>query len=80
MVPYLEGLISQLEVRFPDLEVFAAFSVLGPQAARSTDQEAAHAHLRTLAGKFLNVDASTVVEDWMSFRQHVISGALQVRH
>lgn len=79
MDPYLDGLKSHLEGRFHDLDVLAAFSVLGPQAARSPNNEAA-LHLKTLAEKFPSVDGSTVVEEWTSFKQHVVTGTLQVRH
>ncbi|KAK0135006.1 Zinc finger protein 862 [Merluccius polli] len=77
MDPYLNGLIRGLEERFPNLEVFGSFSALGPQAATSPDHEAAHGHLRTLAEHFPSVDASIAVEEWMSFREHVVSGALK---
>ena len=80
MDPYLNGLIRGLEERFPNLEVFGSFSALGPQAATSPDHEAAHGHLRTLAEHFPSVDASIAVEEWMSFREHVVSGALKVSH
>lgn len=80
MNPYLDRLKSHLEGRFRDLDVLAAFSVLGPQAARSPSNEAALVHLKTLAKKFPSVDGSTVVEEWTSFKQHVVTGALQVRH
>ncbi|KAJ8351946.1 hypothetical protein SKAU_G00234220 [Synaphobranchus kaupii] len=77
MDPYLDGLKSHLEGRFHDLDVLAAFSVLGPQAARSPNNEAALVHLKTLAEKFPSVDGSTVVEEWTSFKQHVVTGTLQ---
>ncbi len=70
---------SNPEERFSDLKAFA-ISVLGPQAVRLSDHKAAHAHLRTLAGKCPSVDANTGVQEWMAFKEHIISSALQVRH
>lgn len=78
MRPYLDSLIAHLERRFSEVEVVAAFGILGPQAA-SLPEETAHRKLRILVEKFSShVDYCTVFEEWASFKEQVVSGPFKV--
>ncbi|KAL3063836.1 hypothetical protein OYC64_000205 [Pagothenia borchgrevinki] len=77
MDAYLDGLIAHLERRFSEVGVLAAFGILGPQSARIPN-DIIHTHLRTLVGKFCShVDFDTVLEEWASFKEQVVSGPLK---
>ncbi|KAK9976453.1 hypothetical protein ABG768_021658 [Culter alburnus] len=80
MDPYLDGLIAHLERRFCEVGVVAAFGILGPQAATLPD-DPAHTKLRILVEKFCScVDFGTVLEEWASFKEQVVSGPLKVTY
>ncbi|XP_073672240.1 zinc finger protein 862-like [Paramisgurnus dabryanus] len=74
--PYITSLISNLESRFVNLHILGAFSVLGPQAP-TLDDTVNIAHLQTLTRKFLPGQDATVVQEWMSFKGHVLLGAFK---
>ncbi|KAM3838264.1 zinc finger protein 862-like [Diretmus argenteus] len=77
MEPYLEHLTDQLNERFHQLHILGAFSVLGPQAARNPDQDVPVSHLKTLAAKFLPMDEERLLEEWPSFKEHLLTGVLK---
>lgn len=80
MDPYLDGLIAHLERCFCEVGVVAAFGILGPQAATLPD-DPAHTKLRILVEKFCScVDFGTVLEEWASFKEQVVSGPLKVTY
>lgn len=69
--PYISGLIGHLETRFQNLDVIAAFSVLGPQGAALGDEENI-SHLQILARKFLHGEETLVNQEWRSFKEHLL--------
>ncbi|KAL0169776.1 hypothetical protein M9458_034372, partial [Cirrhinus mrigala] len=57
--------------------VVSAFGILGPQAATLPD-DTARTKLKILAEKFCSrVNFATVLEEWVSFKQQVVSGPLK---
>ncbi|KAF3859022.1 hypothetical protein F7725_021421 [Dissostichus mawsoni] len=63
--------------RFSEVGVLAAFGILGPQST-TLPNDITHTHLRTLVGKFCSdVDFDTVLEEWASFKEQVVSGPLK---
>ncbi|XP_076592637.1 uncharacterized protein LOC143324214 [Chaetodon auriga] len=74
--PYISGLIGHLETRFQNLDVIAAFSVLGPQGAALGDEENI-SNLQTLARKFLHDEETLVTQEWRSFKEHLHGGAFK---
>lgn len=79
MEPYREQLTAELKKRFQQLHILGAFSVLGPQAAKSPDQDVPVSHLKTLAAKFHLMDEDALLEEWPSFKEHLLTGVLKVR-
>lgn len=79
MEPYLQHLIDRLHERFHQLHILGAFSVLGPQAARDPDQDVPVSHLKTLAAKFPPMDEEALLQEWPSFKEHLLTGVLKVR-
>ena len=77
MEPYLDHLTTEVNGRFKHLHILGAFSVLGPQAAKNPDQDVSH--LKTLAAKFPLIDEETLLEEWPSFKEHLLTGVLKVR-
>lgn len=77
MEPYLDGLQDSLDRRFQHLGVLGAFSVLKPGAA-SEEDESNVAKLSLLSKQFLRESEATVLQEWTSYRQHVLLGAFQV--
>lgn len=77
--PYLEHLTDQQNERFHQLHIIGAFSVLGPQAARNPDQGVPVSHLKTLAAKFLPMVEEALLEEWPSFKEHLLTGVVKVR-
>ena len=75
MEPYLDALVESLERRFGSLDPLGAFHVLGPQAAKE-DEAVCVRNLKLLSNKFLTGDQ--VIQEWTSFRQHILIGAFQV--
>lgn len=80
MDPYLDSLQDHLKGRFQQLSILGAFSVLGPQAARAADDEFNVRNLRTLAGRFPTVEEGALLQEWPSFKQHMLTGALKVNY
>ncbi|XP_054483270.1 uncharacterized protein LOC129116382 [Anoplopoma fimbria] len=74
MEPYLDALVESLERRFGSLDLLGAFHVLGPQAAKE-DEAVCVRNLKLLSNKFLTGDQ--VIQEWTSFRQHILIGAFQ---
>lgn len=80
MDPYLDGLIAHLDRCFCEVGVVAAFRILSPQVATLTD-DTAHTKLRIQVDKFcFCVDFGTVLEEWASFKEQVVSGPLKVTY
>ncbi|KAJ8356546.1 hypothetical protein SKAU_G00193400 [Synaphobranchus kaupii] len=71
--PYISGLIHHLESRFQNLNIIGAFSVLGPQAAALGDDQN-NSHLQTLAKRFLPGKETLILQDWQSFKEHMLGG------
>lgn len=80
MEPYLDGLQDSLDRRFQNLDIMGAFHVLGPQAAKE-DDAVNIAHLNSLSAKFLQQSGGNVpvLQEWPSYKQHVLIGAFQVK-
>ncbi|XP_035284516.1 uncharacterized protein LOC118233206 [Anguilla anguilla] len=75
--PYLEKLTDQQNERFHQLHTMGAFSVLGPQAARNPDQDVPVSHLKTLAAKFPPMVEEALLEEWPSFKEHLLTGVVK---
>lgn len=77
MEPYIDGLIKHLELRFQQVGILAAFSVLGP---RRQDSAADLDHLMMLAKQFSSINESQLLQEWQAFQVLVTSGILKVSH
>ena len=78
MEPYLDGLQDSLDRRFQHLDILEAFQVLGPQAA--TEDDAVNTrHLQTLSTKFLQHPENPVLQEWTSYKQHLLVEAFKVK-
>ncbi|XP_046907044.1 zinc finger protein 862-like isoform X3 [Hypomesus transpacificus] len=72
--PYITGLVKNLEKRFHNLDILGAFHVLGPQSATLKDDTVNIAHLQTLSRKCCPQHEKEVVQEWLSFKNHVLTG------
>ncbi|RXN37536.1 zinc finger protein 862-like [Labeo rohita] len=72
--PYITGLETNLEKRFHNLDILGAFHVLGPQSAALTDDTMNISHLQTLSRKFCPQNEKEVIQEWLSFKNHVLTG------
>ncbi|XP_061750016.1 uncharacterized protein LOC133549001 isoform X13 [Nerophis ophidion] len=75
--PYLSGLEKNLHLRFHDLDILGAFSVFGPKSAALQDDSANIDNLRILARKFCPEQQNEVLQEWTSFKNHVLTGAFK---
>ena len=75
--PYITGLETNLEKRFHNLDILGAFHVLGPQSA-ATDDTMNISHLQTLSKKFCPEHEREVIQEWLSFKNHVLTGIFKV--
>ncbi|XP_034075010.1 E3 SUMO-protein ligase KIAA1586-like [Gymnodraco acuticeps] len=75
--PYICSLESNIERRFQHIELLGAFSVLGPKAVTSNDVTNI-SMLQTLTNKFIPGQDATVIQEWTSYKQHVLVGAFKV--
>ena len=75
MEPYTDGLIKHLELRFQQVGILAAFSVLGP---KRQDDAADLEHLMMLAKQFSSINESQLLQEWQSFKVLITSGILKV--
>ncbi|KAF7200776.1 zinc finger protein 862-like, partial [Nothobranchius furzeri] len=78
MEPYIEdALLDSLDRRFPNIDVMSAFHVLGPQTL-TADDAVATANVLTLTRKFLpQQPESTLLQEWPSFKKHMVTGAFK---
>ncbi|XP_071060695.1 uncharacterized protein [Pseudochaenichthys georgianus] len=74
--PYICSLESNIERRFQHIELLGAFSVLGPKAVTSNDVTNI-SMLQTLTNKFILGQDATVIQEWTSYKQHVLVGAFK---
>ena len=63
--------------RFQELDVLGAFHVLRPQSAARPDNMSI-AELQTLAKQFCPDQEKVLLQEWFSFKNHLITGSLQV--
>lgn len=75
--PYICSLESNIESRFQHIEVLGAFSVLGPKAVTSNEVTNI-SMLQTLTKKFIPGQEATVIQEWTSYKQHVLVGSFKV--
>ncbi|KAL7390376.1 hypothetical protein ABVT39_020024 [Epinephelus coioides] len=75
--PYLSGLEKNLHLRFHDLDILGAFSVFGPKSAALQDDSANIANLKILARKSCPEQENEVLQEWTSFKNHVLTGAFK---
>ncbi|XP_045556547.1 sialoadhesin [Salmo salar] len=76
MDTYLVGLQDSLDRRFQHLEILGTFSVLGPQAVFSSERR--NTFNRTLLSRqFLQESKAAVLQEWPSYKQHVLVGAFK---
>ncbi|KAL7373291.1 hypothetical protein ABVT39_003142 [Epinephelus coioides] len=76
MHPYLSGVEKNLDLRFHDLEILGAFSVLGPKSASLQDDIAINS-LKNLARKFCPEQENEVLQEWTSFKNNLLTGAFK---
>lgn len=79
MDPYLVGLQDSLGWRFQHLEILGAFSMLGPQAAFYSERINTF-NLTLLSRQLLQVLEAAVLQEWPSYKQHVLVGSFKVWH
>ncbi|XP_041924813.1 uncharacterized protein LOC121688957 isoform X2 [Alosa sapidissima] len=72
--PYITSLETNLEKRFHNLDILGAFHVLGPQSAALTDNTMNISHLQTLSRKCCPQHEKEVIQEWLSFKNHVLTG------
>ncbi|XP_049447599.1 uncharacterized protein LOC125898031 [Epinephelus fuscoguttatus] len=71
------GLEKNFHLRFHDLDILGAFSVFGPKSAVLLDDSANIANLKILARKFCPEQENEVLQEWTSFKNHVLTGAFK---
>ncbi|XP_062332851.1 zinc finger protein 862-like [Osmerus eperlanus] len=76
MAPYLDGLQDSLDRRFQNLNIMEAFHVLGPKAVNKDDSINLE-NIKTLSTKFLQQPDTHALQEWSSFKQHVLTGAFK---
>ena len=59
------------------MDILGAFHVLRPQSAALPDNMSI-AQLQTLAKKFCPDQENVLLQEWFSFKKHIITGSLQV--
>ncbi|KAK0151076.1 hypothetical protein N1851_007767 [Merluccius polli] len=74
MGPYLDGRQDSLDRRFQNLDIMGAFHVLGPQAAKEDDAINIR-NLKILSTKFLQQPENPVLQEWQSYKEHLLTGA-----
>ncbi|KAK7141431.1 hypothetical protein R3I93_010952 [Phoxinus phoxinus] len=76
--PYITGLETHLDRRFHDLDILGAFSVLGPLGRATPEDDIIKiSQLQTLARKFCPEQENEVLQEWFSFKNHVLTGAFK---
>ncbi|CAL8343400.1 unnamed protein product [Merluccius merluccius] len=78
MGPYLDGFQDSLGRRFQNLDMMGAFHVLGPQVAKE-DDAVNIGNLKILSTKFLQQPENPVLQEWQSYKEHLLTGAFQVK-
>lgn len=78
MGPYLDGLQDSLDRRFQTLGIMGAFQVLEPQAAKEADA-INMGNLTTMSTKFQQEPENPVLQEWPSYKQHLLTGAFKVK-
>ncbi|XP_077100007.1 uncharacterized protein LOC143750717 [Siphateles boraxobius] len=74
--PYITGLETHLERRFHDL---GAFSVLGPLGRATPEDDIIKiSQMQTLARKICPQHENEVLQEWFSFKNHVLTGSSKV--
>ncbi|KAM9513970.1 uncharacterized protein ACWYII_047135 isoform 1-T1 [Salvelinus alpinus] len=76
MDPYLLCLQDSLDQSFQHLEILGAFSVLGPQAVFSSERINTF-NLTLFSRQFLQEPEAAVLQEWPSYKQHVLVGAFK---
>ncbi|CAL8397080.1 unnamed protein product [Gadus morhua 'NCC'] len=71
--PYITGLETELKRRFQELDILGAFHVLRPQSAALPDNMSI-AQLHTLVKKFCPDQEKVLLQEWFSFKNHIITG------
>ncbi|KAG5277878.1 hypothetical protein AALO_G00092380 [Alosa alosa] len=76
MEPYIDGLQVNLDRRFQNLNIMGAFHMLGPQAVKEDDSINLE-NIKTLSTKLLQQPDSHALQEWSSFRQHMLTGSFK---
>ncbi|KAM9354951.1 uncharacterized protein KZ484_013126 [Pholidichthys leucotaenia] len=76
MDPYISGLVESLVRWFQHLGILAVFSVLGPQALKA-NEDVNVTKLKTLVKQFLQEQEDYVLQEWASFKYHLLIGAFK---
>ncbi|KAK0134769.1 Zinc finger protein 862 [Merluccius polli] len=75
--PYITGLETELERRFQEMDILGAFHFLRPQSAALPDYTMEVSQLQILAKRFCPDQEKVLLQEWFSFKNHVLTGPFQ---